>query len=364
MEELLRKFFEFPAFLLDKFIHIFHMDENLFTGAIPQDSRTPEEKSQDYPHEEVLGSGVPAIFWEPKTTWTVLPYREQIDSSSCGGQSSAKGLTAFNGGTIMSATPIYHFRANYPSKGMVLQDIGKILVKKHTTTEALCPSQNMHEEAMNNAVIPTDLPYGVSAYYFLPSGKDTDMDLIAVALKAGHVVIIGFGSTNTEYGAVPKYDGNTPTFHHYVTVVPENYLSWESEKAIVIDDSCAKHSTYKQTGQRIFTESFLKARSWGMMALVPVQTQFFGIPHCSLTKDLSYGLMNDPEVANLQDMLKVNGCMNRDIASTGNFLALTKQAVKKFQLKYASEILTPHGLTEATGYAGQYTREKLKSLFP
>lgn len=41
----------------------------------------------------------------------------------------------------------------------------------------------------------------------------------------------------------------------------------------------------------------------------------------------------------------------------------TESAVKNFQEKYGSEILTPAGLISGNGYVGQYTRTKLDNLY-
>ena len=48
---------------------------------------------------------------------------------------------------------------------------------------------------------------------------------------------------------------------------------------------------------------------------------------------------------------------------TGAFDDQTASAVTGFQQKYASQILTPSGLTNGTGYVGKATRTKLNSLF-
>ena len=82
-----------------------------------------------------------------------------------------------------------------------------------------------------------------------------------------------------------------------------------------------------------------------------------------ITKNLYYGMMNDPQVRCLQEFLKSQG---KDIYPeglvTGNFLTLTKQAVMRFQEKYKDEILEPLGLTYPTGFVGPMTRRKVNQL--
>ena len=82
----------------------------------------------------------------------------------------------------------------------------------------------------------------------------------------------------------------------------------------------------------------------------------------AITKDLKLGDRGD-EVLLLQTWLKQDSSVYPEGKTTGFFGYLTKQAVIRFQEKYATDILAPQGLTKGTGIVDSYTRVKLNELY-
>ncbi len=67
-----------------------------------------------------------------------------------------------------------------------------------------------------------------------------------------------------------------------------------------------------------------------------------------------------PDITALQQALSKDG---ESVSVSGTFDEQTASAVTGFQQKYASQILTPSGLKNGTGYVGKATRTELNSLF-
>ena len=81
-----------------------------------------------------------------------------------------------------------------------------------------------------------------------------------------------------------------------------------------------------------------------------------------LTEFIKFGAKNNPEqVSRLQKVLiDVEGA---DISENGEYDAKTLAAVHTFQTKYASDILTPWGMTKSSGFVYLTTRKKVNELY-
>jgi len=84
---------------------------------------------------------------------------------------------------------------------------------------------------------------------------------------------------------------------------------------------------------------------------------------CYLNNNLYFGSSDNTDIRCLQEFLKAQGvAIYPEGLVTGNFGSLTKLAVIRFQEKYSSEILSPIGLQNGTGFVGSATRQKINSL--
>ena len=80
----------------------------------------------------------------------------------------------------------------------------------------------------------------------------------------------------------------------------------------------------------------------------------------ALARNFSQGVKGD-DVKTLQEFLLKEGVYPGG-SVTGFYGKLTKDAVVRFQEKYAKEILAPAGLTKGNGFVGAGTRKKINEL--
>lgn len=100
---------------------------------------------------------------------------------------------------------------------------------------------------------------------------------------------------------------------------------------------------------------------WTRVTTTPTSTPQLSNNTGSFRRNLRYG-MSGSDVMALQQFLARDTSLYSEGAVSGYFGQLTKSAVIRFQNRYATEVLTPTGLTQGTGFVGLFTRQKLNQL--
>lgn len=340
------------------------MPDNIpkFLGVV-LDPRSEVKKAQDFPHEETLPAAAPEpVVWteKPSASWRRFPKRDQNGSSSCMAHSGAKALgvenvVEENTFVELSALPTYRSRSNFPGEGMYQQDLFSLLSKPTACLESQKPSMGLTETVMNQPVTLSKEErakaeyYRSGGYFFFTNLQD--IDAIARVIDQGKAVhLLMFFLPQEYWQNVPKVvepelvnsGFDTRIQRHGITIVDRTL--WNGEKAFIIEDSAGGESTIDQTGQRVVTESFFKARCYGAGYLIFRQNSVGAIekPVHRFTRSLYYGLRGDGEVTWLQKVLQYEGHLALTIDGQplpyGNMLQMTCTALKKWQLA--------HGITD------------------
>lgn len=129
-----------------------------------------------------------------------------------------------------------------------------------------------------------------------------------------------------------------PSFYNLTQ--PEQIISFDPEKAASLLE---KEGFVKEEGQDFRVKTVIKQTS------------------PPFTKNLSYGSKGE-EVKRLQECLAQDPEVYPEGTVSGYFGKKTKEAVIRFQKKYARDILEPIGLTRGTGDVKAMTRKKLNEL--
>lgn len=231
------------------------------------DPRSSEEKLNDL-HFEDFAMAVPVTWIEkPQSTWRSYTLRNQDGAGSCVGNGTAKALETKDK-VVYSAHPVYSRRSNAPGEGMFLADALNIMKNFGTTTEALDPSNNLNEQQID-APVTVATPKKVKDGGFITV---TNLDAIANAIDTYGgcpiTVSIAWDEWNTEQG-IPRYiPGSTISGGHCLCAV--DYILYKGEKALVIENSWGHDGdSINQSGQVLFTQSFLNARGQQCMFFIP-----------------------------------------------------------------------------------------------
>lgn len=331
---------------------------NNYQGAL-LDTRPAELKAKDFKSDNPELASAVQLNWVEKTPeqWKNYPSRNQMGSSSCVAQAAAKaGFTM--GLDILSAHPIYRNRKNFSDKGMWLYDMADLFKRQGTVHEADDISQNVNEDFLNRNFtegvqgILNNHPIKIGGYVYVANPKN--IDEIAQAIEEHGHCIITVGSNYAEWSSIPEIQGQVNWYHAICAI---DYVLYNGKKYIVIEDSWGSNIG-QFDDRRLLSAEFLQARCTGALFLLP----YSPTPPFShvFTQKLVRGDSGE-EVENLQKALKSLSFFPT-MQTTKFFGQITESAVKKFQMHYKDEILTPLGLTQPTGRFGEMTMKKLNSL--
>jgi hypothetical protein len=342
---------------------------SLFTKKYPTgvtiDTRSPEEKSKDYLHEEATS---PSPIYGTKPVESPYPLENQNQTSTCiaHGTTLSLGVATAGSGrgyTRLSKEFVYRLRSNYPQPGMWLQ--GAFEAERINGSCLYSTLPNHQTEAEANAVIITpqmlteaSIFKGQEYYQF---DDPTNIDSLAQASSQGYAVAIIIYASYREWAQkYPQILDNvlfaTAPVRHCITILPNSAFVENGKKYVMIQDS----AWFGSIQLRYVSEDFIKARCYGAGYWKSVSMKKGAGDRPLHTFDVHQSLsigMSGPEVKALQDILIYEGFLPSDL-NTGYFGGRTQAGVKAFQSEYASAILTPIGLTEPTGLPAVGCRKK------
>ena len=310
------------------------------------DPRTADQKTKDWTHDEIATAQPVAWTEKPQNTWRRFPIFNQDGSSACMANMTAKMLGIENKvetGNFIKLSPrdFYLRRQNAPQGGMWLQDVLSIATNFGATIDELLPSDGKNETQMNDA--SDRKPYKDQIAQVFKAGgyvifKDpTDIDAIAGIISQGKAVgiVTHFNNAEWAYASIPRVNPNlVPNEGHGIAAV--DYTLYNGEKAIIIDDSWGLG--YALNGQRILTESWIKARVYGAGYLLQRPNNWQDFPdipkhYFQPSTILKFEMMQNGEVIALQNILAYEGLFPKGL-STGNYGNITASGVLAFQNKY------------------------------
>jgi len=170
----------------------------------------------------------------------------------------------------------------------------------------------------------------------------------------GEVNLANFGSNYYSLTIIPSIQSKQSGF-----IGTEDYYAFKWEAMMTPRNPEEKLIQELQAEIDYLQQTVVYLRS--QIAIVLANQQ--GIRLNSFDRDLAYGLSQNEEVKALQLFLAIQEPeAYPEGLVTGHFYQLTRQAIIRFQEKYAAEVLQPAGLSKGTGYVGPLTRAKLNAL--
>lgn len=336
---------------------------------------------RDYEWAEV-GFGVKPFDWDKgfdiEAKVGKIPVKDQFSSSSCGGQAwsyYAEVLEAVHTGTLEERSAKYVYAQTWvPGGGSRGRDNARIFIDQGVsqetslssyengkTTEAFMRrSQDITADVRSNARLSVALSYAQ-----IETGGKLSIDDVAQAIEANNGVILGVDGTNNgtwkSNKPKPPKEGDGRVWRHWIyagkakKILGKKYIgclnSWGDDNG---DGGWQWLSEdYFKTYVPIYKEYAVWSGWTHVLNPNPVPPAFQHV----FAVDLQYGQTGE-EVKHLQTALQIEGQFPAEVPITGYFGVTTRDAVRKFQLKY-------NIASSGTGFGrcGPKTRAKLNELF-
>lgn len=316
--------------------------ENTFTGVV-EDPRSPEEKNQDWNHDELFGAGTYEWPTKPQSSWKSYPIRYQNGSGECGPFSTCKALGINNKNETgeyvnLNTAFIYNKRAN-SGAGMWMQNMFDIACTYGAPLDPALTSDGLTDEqaAQITFTVPQSnqaLQYRAKNYVFVPINIDT----IASIVDAGYTPILLLRCAFKEWTAEPFVDPSVVeadwAVNHFVPVV--DATMYNGKKCLIIEDSWGQQFGYK--GVRIVQEEFINKRVFACGYLIDLKNEETSKPTHTFSQALIYG-STGPEVIAWQKVLQYEKFLATNTQAgaplpLGSFLSMTAQATKKWQVAH------------------------------
>lgn len=341
-----------------------------FTG-VNDDPRCDSEKERDWDHAERLAVAPVNPFDNQQILVSPYPYENQNRTSSCVPHGVGLALAIerkmdVGGYERLSWIFNYRLRANYPAEGCYLQNVFDNYKKIGAPLYTTLPDPQFEWDA--NSIVLTPQMYteaeifkGLS-YYTLTAGFNNIETLAGIASKGHAVPILIYGQSDEwglEYPTVNNagLSKSEAEIVHCVCILPNSGFVKDGVRYVTIQDS----ARFGAKSLRHVSESFIKARSYAAGywdTVVPIGAG--PVPRHKFTRALRVGASGG-DVEALQKLFISEGLLPSDMA-TGYFGGRTLSALHAFQSKYASDILTPNGLTAPTDLFGPSSIAKANFL--
>jgi peptidoglycan hydrolase-like protein with peptidoglycan-binding domain len=170
--------------------------------------------------------------------------------------------------------------------------------------------------------------------------------------EKGEISIPSFGTKYNSLIILPSLQTQSSGFDSSSLIFPYSFTV-----SIAGQDADTDQATIQKLLDQIYS---LKKQIAAILAQRG-QTSGQGVS-CQISGNISFGVYGSSDVKCLQQFLLNQGSGMYQGLVTGYFGPLTKTAVIKFQEKFASDVLTPQGLSKGTGSVDNLTRQKINNI--